>query len=302
MKPRSPYSFCSASSFSYCGASPQREATFTISSTLPEYSASEVEAPSMVVRGISEIEVILKPYARISGRQTCSHGDPGCATGGAAQAEGTVSRCPRVPCRRARTRCSASPRRASQEELSARSAGRCGRRTRTSGATTQRFIAVQARVGADRHGGRSRAVRPRPSPIGAEHRAPFTGAAGGRARPDSTRRAARTFGHPGGWRRERYLDLLREWVGLGEVDPRPVRPGPRPRAPREIRHLLADALAEEATARRLAALGIGYTVWHDVAAGGSRGEDRPRRARPDRAVRDPVGGLRRPVSGCAAAS
>lgn len=36
-------------------------------------------------------------------------------------------------------------------------------------------------------------------------------------------------------------------------------------APREIRHALADALAEEATARALASLGIGYTIWHDVA-------------------------------------
>jgi hypothetical protein len=36
-------------------------------------------------------------------------------------------------------------------------------------------------------------------------------------------------------------------------------------APREVRHLLADAVAEEDTARALAALGIGFTVWHDVA-------------------------------------
>jgi hypothetical protein len=38
-------------------------------------------------------------------------------------------------------------------------------------------------------------------------------------------------------------------------------------APREIRHTLADALAEEATARILGTLGIGYTVWHDVSTG-----------------------------------
>src|SRR5690606_32709071 len=37
-------------------------------------------------------------------------------------------------------------------------------------------------------------------------------------------------------------------------------------APREVRRLLADALAEEATARVIADLGMGYTVWHDVAA------------------------------------
>jgi hypothetical protein len=38
-------------------------------------------------------------------------------------------------------------------------------------------------------------------------------------------------------------------------------------APRGIRHLLADALAEEETARALVPLGIGFTVWHDVATG-----------------------------------
>jgi hypothetical protein len=36
-------------------------------------------------------------------------------------------------------------------------------------------------------------------------------------------------------------------------------------APRDIRHVLADALAEEATARSLATLGIAYTIWHDLA-------------------------------------
>jgi hypothetical protein len=35
-------------------------------------------------------------------------------------------------------------------------------------------------------------------------------------------------------------------------------------APREVRHLLAAAVAEEDTARALATLGIGFTVWHDV--------------------------------------
>jgi hypothetical protein len=43
-------------------------------------------------------------------------------------------------------------------------------------------------------------------------------------------------------------------------------------APRELRHILADALAEESTARTLADLGIGYTVWHDVSTG--RPEDK----------------------------
>ena len=90
-------------------------------------------------------------------------------------------------------------------------------------------------------------------------------------RPDRerSRPAARAYGHPGGWRRERYLALLAEWVGRGAPIADPYDPVLVRRAPREIRHLLADALAEEATARRLAQLGIGYTIWHDVAAGDS---------------------------------
>lgn len=87
------------------------------------------------------------------------------------------------------------------------------------------------------------------------------------ARPPRTdsRPQARSYGHPGGWRREHYITLMREWVGRGvpvadAFDPELVRS-----APREIRHELADALAEEATARALTTLGIGYTVWHDVA-------------------------------------
>ncbi|CAN5123115.1 hypothetical protein BH11ACT4_BH11ACT4_23980 [soil metagenome] len=88
------------------------------------------------------------------------------------------------------------------------------------------------------------------------------------ARPrQDGRPKARAYGHPGGWRRERYLAQLREWVGRGvEIDD-PYDPVLVRDAPREIRHTLADALAEEATARSLSALGIGYTVWHDVATG-----------------------------------
>jgi hypothetical protein len=86
-----------------------------------------------------------------------------------------------------------------------------------------------------------------------------------RAPRTDSRPQARSYGHPGGWRREHYLTLMREWVGRGVAvadafDPALVRS-----APREIRHELADALAEEATARSLTSLGIGYTVWHDVA-------------------------------------
>ncbi|MGK3954104.1 DnaJ domain-containing protein [Microbacterium sp. I2] len=85
------------------------------------------------------------------------------------------------------------------------------------------------------------------------------------ARTD-TRPRARSYGHPGGWRRERYLDLVREWVGRGVAIDDPYDPALVRSAPHHLRRLLADALAEEATARVVADLGMGYTVWHDVLA------------------------------------
>jgi len=84
--------------------------------------------------------------------------------------------------------------------------------------------------------------------------------------------AARSAGQPGGWRRERYLTLIREWVGRGTEVPDPYDAQLVRSAPREIRRLLADALAEEATARIVADLGMGYSVWHDVAASGRSGD------------------------------
>ncbi|MEX1077933.1 MAG: DnaJ domain-containing protein [Homoserinimonas sp.] len=85
-----------------------------------------------------------------------------------------------------------------------------------------------------------------------------------RSRRDS-RPTARSYGHPGGWRRERYLTLVREWAGRGTEVTDPYDAALVRSAPRELRHMLADALAEEATASTLATLGIGYTLWHDVA-------------------------------------
>lgn len=85
-----------------------------------------------------------------------------------------------------------------------------------------------------------------------------------RPRRDS-RPKARAYGHPGGWRRERYLGMLREWVGRGAEIADPYDPALVRSAPREIRHTLADALAEESTARTLSELGIAFTIWHDVA-------------------------------------
>lgn len=87
------------------------------------------------------------------------------------------------------------------------------------------------------------------------------------ARAD-TRPRARSYGHPGGWRRERYLTLIREWAGRGVTLEDPYDPALVRSAPQHLRRLLADALAEEATARIVADLGMGYTVWHDVAPSG----------------------------------
>ena len=111
-------------------------------------------------------------------------------------------------------------------------------------------------------------------------RSPFSGGAGPDGESDEhvwatsrtegarrdTRPRARSYGHPGGWRRERFLAMIREWAGRGVPLEDPYDPELVRRAPYEIRHTLADALAEEATARATAELGIGYTVWHDVLA------------------------------------
>lgn len=93
-------------------------------------------------------------------------------------------------------------------------------------------------------------------------------AAASRPRRDS-RPSARSYGHPGGWRRERFLALMSEWAGRGAQLENPYDPVVVRSAPREIRHILADALAEEATARQLGELGIAFTLWHDVATSGN---------------------------------
>ncbi|MFC6357452.1 J domain-containing protein [Luethyella okanaganae] len=87
------------------------------------------------------------------------------------------------------------------------------------------------------------------------------------ARPprQDSRPTARSYGHPGGWSRERYLVLMREWAGRGVSIGDPYDASLVRSAPRDLRRLLANALSEEATARSLASLGIGFTVWHDVA-------------------------------------
>ncbi|TRW45248.1 DnaJ domain-containing protein [Georgenia yuyongxinii] len=84
------------------------------------------------------------------------------------------------------------------------------------------------------------------------------GSTGGPAR-------ARSYGHPGGASRQRFLTLLREWAGRGTQVDDPYDAALLGRAPTEVRQALADALAEEATARALSAMGPAWAVWHDVA-------------------------------------
>ena len=92
-----------------------------------------------------------------------------------------------------------------------------------------------------------------------------------KARED--RPQARSSGHPGGWYREQYLSHMREWVGRGAKLDDPYDAALVRSAPRDIRHLLASAIAEEDTARTLASLGIAFTLWHDVATGAADGAD-----------------------------
>jgi hypothetical protein len=84
-----------------------------------------------------------------------------------------------------------------------------------------------------------------------------------RPRPPSQVKA-RSYGHPGGLERERYLTLLREWVGRGVEIPDPYDPLLLRGAPAEIRWWLAKAMAEEATATDVSVLGIGFTVWNNI--------------------------------------
>ncbi len=82
-----------------------------------------------------------------------------------------------------------------------------------------------------------------------------------------SRPRARSYGHPGGAARVQFLALIREWAGRGVTVDDPYDPALVRSAPREVRHWLAKALAQEATVKQVSALGIGYTIWSDVATG-----------------------------------
>ena len=110
-----------------------------------------------------------------------------------------------------------------------------------------------------------------------------------RASRQESRPQTRTYGHPGGFSRERYLTLIREWSGRGRELENPYDPALVRSAPREIKHALADAIAEENTARALSTLGIGYTVWHDVDATGRVAAASGRVEKIDHVVLGPTG-------------
>jgi len=81
-----------------------------------------------------------------------------------------------------------------------------------------------------------------------------------RASRRGSRLRAKSFGTAGGWRRELYARLVREWAGDTDVyASRIVR-----EAPWEQRRLLADAIAEEATAAAIDRMGIAFTAWHGI--------------------------------------
>lgn len=135
------------------------------------------------------------------------------------------------------------------------------------GGSADRFTAVQfawervgdpaQRAAYDRgHGAPTAAPNARPAGPASPHTAQRTGTSSPRAR---------SYGHPGGHARECFLALMKEWSGRGNALADPYDPALIRSAPLEIRRMLAKALAEEATAREVSVLGIGYTIWNAVA-------------------------------------
>ncbi|WP_414172305.1 J domain-containing protein [Clavibacter tessellarius] len=81
------------------------------------------------------------------------------------------------------------------------------------------------------------------------------------------RLGATVHGTAGALARAHYLERVAAWQGTapgGDLGVDPWAPETVRRAPRDVRWLLAKALAEEATARAAASLGMGATVFHDV--------------------------------------
>ncbi|MBN9607208.1 MAG: DnaJ domain-containing protein [Actinomycetales bacterium] len=95
-----------------------------------------------------------------------------------------------------------------------------------------------------------------------------------------TRARATVVGEAGARARAAYLDALADWAaeappgegrtGDGPADAAardPYDPAVLRALPAAVRRPLATAVAQEETARALATLGIGFTVWHDVVLG-----------------------------------
>ncbi|WP_373407829.1 J domain-containing protein [Microbacterium esteraromaticum] len=87
-----------------------------------------------------------------------------------------------------------------------------------------------------------------------------------------TRPRTTSYGQAGAWRRRRYREMLRAHLGRELTDAEAHDPAIVRAAPWEVRRLLADALAEEATASAIDGLGIGFTAWHDVDCGVAWGD------------------------------
>lgn len=85
-----------------------------------------------------------------------------------------------------------------------------------------------------------------------------------------TRVRGQAFGTPGGAIRAQYVEFVREWAGTEIADP--FDPALVRTVPRELRRMLAVALAQEATAHAVSELGMGFTAWHDVQAGTDLGD------------------------------
>ena len=96
----------------------------------------------------------------------------------------------------------------------------------------------------------------------ADDDAPWDGWRAPAARTD-TRPRAKSYGEAGASRRRLYAAQVRLWAGADVADP--YDPALVRTLPRGLRRLLANALAEEHTARTVADLGIGFTAWHDIA-------------------------------------
>ena len=111
-------------------------------------------------------------------------------------------------------------------------------------------------------------------PTGSSRVPPKTSSPGWMATPEPpsspAQVGAKSFGHPGGWFREKYATEIREWIGRGSDPGNVFAPELVERAPRHLQHTLAAALAEEKTAVVLSALGPGNAIWHDVLVSGDR--------------------------------